>query len=363
MSSPWYVGLRACAYLSLTILDNIIFVPSFLATMLFLWPVRRFSHASFGDVSLFVDVVGKRRRLIYCFLTNIHFIALFTATVFEEGDDIVHYFEEPCLVIVNHQSTADVPILVHVINALSGYCYKVRMGFLAKGCFDRNQLVKAQGKESQRYGLGDLRAQLMRKFWPRRRRWIVVFPEGGFLRNRLGSSQRYAKKNGYPVFNYVVLPRTGAMQVVLETCARSPKDNHVIKGEYVRQLRYIIDVTIAYEKDATFGLWEICTGTMRSKKVVLRYRCHDISEIDDHSKEGILSYLCKLWTEKEDWLKAMAEEEGNASFSDKQTIFYQRRGTKSLKYYAAKNVEGFTIKDALRHIISTLTLAGLDSRF
>ncbi|KFD59050.1 hypothetical protein M513_00213, partial [Trichuris suis] len=312
---------------------------------------RRFPNASFSDVSLIVDVAGERRRLIYRFLTNIRFIALLTTSVFEEGDDIVRYFEEPCLVIVNHQSTADVPILVHVINALSGYCYKVYMisfsvfvlafhfaqvmwvldlmfrwtpfGLICQlhGDLFIRECMKAQGKESQRYGLGDLRAQLMRKFWPRRRRWIVVFPEGGFLRKRLESSQRYARKNGYPVFNYVVLPRTGAMQVVLETCAPSPEGNHVVKDTNVehkqQRLRYIIDVTIAYEKDATFGLWEICTGTMTSKKVVLRYRCHDISEISDHSKEGILDYLCKLWSEKEEWLKAMAEEEGNSISRDK----------------------------------------------
>uniref|UniRef100_A0A5S6QV47 PlsC domain-containing protein n=1 Tax=Trichuris muris TaxID=70415 RepID=A0A5S6QV47_TRIMR len=311
-SSSWYIGLRACAFLSLTILDNIIFVPSFLATMLFLWPVRLVAPKCYWGIEGFLMRHLAMTLSLWMWLANVE--------VFEEGDDIVRYFEEPCLVIANHQSTADVPILVHVINALSGYCYKVmwvldlmfRWTPFGLICQLHGDLFIREGKESQRYGLGDLRAQLMRKFWPRRRRWIVVFPEGGFLRKRLESSQQYAKKNGYPIYNHVILPRTGAMQVVLETCSTSPRSNHSVNGANIerrqQQLRYVIDVTMAYEGGRTFGLWEICTGTMAQKRVILRYRCRDISEINDHSKEGILKYLCELWSEKEEWLKAMLEE-------------------------------------------------------
>lgn len=46
---------------------------------------------------------------------------------------------------------------------------------------------------------------------------MVLFPEGGFLRKRRETSQRYALKNNLPVLQHVSLPRVGALRAILDT--------------------------------------------------------------------------------------------------------------------------------------------------
>jgi len=54
---------------------------------------------------------------------------------------------------------------------------------------------------------------------------MVLFPEGGFLRKRREISQRYALKNNLPILENVSLPRTGAMQTILEEMANPEKSS------------------------------------------------------------------------------------------------------------------------------------------
>lgn len=46
---------------------------------------------------------------------------------------------------------------------------------------------------------------------------MVLFPEGGFLRKRRETSQRFALKNNLPVLQNVSLPRVGALQAIMGT--------------------------------------------------------------------------------------------------------------------------------------------------
>lgn len=57
---------------------------------------------------------------------------------------------------------------------------------------------------------------------PRNRLWMVLFPEGGFLRKRRDTSQRFALKNNLPVLQHVSLPRVGALQAIMD-CLGSKK--------------------------------------------------------------------------------------------------------------------------------------------
>lgn len=53
-------------------------------------------------------------------------------------------------------------------------------------------------------------------FLPLERRWMVLFPEGGFLHKRLEVSQKYAAKNNLPMLKNVTLPRVGALKAIME---------------------------------------------------------------------------------------------------------------------------------------------------
>lgn len=62
-------------------------------------------------------------------------------------------------------------------------------------------------------------------YLPRDRKWLVLFPEGGFLKNRKPSSQRYAAKNNLPRLENVALPRVGALKVILDNAATERHDS------------------------------------------------------------------------------------------------------------------------------------------
>lgn len=59
-----------------------------------------------------------------------------------------------------------------------------------------------------------LEDHLSNAYIPLKRHWMVLFPEGGFLRKRLPISQRFAAKNNLPVMKNVTLPRMGALFVI-----------------------------------------------------------------------------------------------------------------------------------------------------
>lgn len=62
-----------------------------------------------------------------------------------------------------------------------------------------------------------LESHLKGAYIPLKRHWMVLFPEGGFLRKRLPISQRFAEKNNLPVMKNVTLPRMGALFVIRDT--------------------------------------------------------------------------------------------------------------------------------------------------
>lgn len=73
-----------------------------------------------------------------------------------------------------------------------------------------------QGKAYREKQLVYLKEHLEKYYYSRDRKWIVLFPEGGFLRKRRETSQAFAKKNDLPHLTHVTLPRLGATQVILK---------------------------------------------------------------------------------------------------------------------------------------------------
>lgn len=86
-----------------------------------------------------------------------------------------------------------------------------------------------QGKAHRDQQLVLLKDHLEKYYWSRNRKWIVLFPEGGFLRKRRETSQAFAKKNNLPFLKHVTLPRLGATQVILKTLV-APQENGTPSG-------------------------------------------------------------------------------------------------------------------------------------
>jgi len=73
-----------------------------------------------------------------------------------------------------------------------------------------------QGRKRREESLKQLEKHLLESYIPLDRKWLVLFPEGGFLCKRRESSQKYAKKNNLPILENVTLPRVGAMQTIFD---------------------------------------------------------------------------------------------------------------------------------------------------
>lgn len=85
-----------------------------------------------------------------------------------------------------------------------------------------------QGKAYREKQLVYLKDHLDKYYNNRDRKWIVLFPEGGFLRKRRETSQSFAKKNDLPYLTHVTLPRLGATQIILKTLG--PQQENGILG-------------------------------------------------------------------------------------------------------------------------------------
>jgi lysophosphatidylglycerol acyltransferase 1 len=151
---------------------------------------------------------------------------------------------------------------------------------------------------------------LLKWFGPLNRKWIYLFPEGGFLWKRKETSQAYAKKNGYPVLEHVTLPRIGAMQAILETLSpegiklygdQMPKD---LKP--TRPLKWLIDITIGYPKGHAMDLMTIICGWRPPCDTTMHYRKYPIEELPLDS-DALTAWLYERFIEKEELLKEFHE--------------------------------------------------------
>ena len=68
------------------------------------------------------------------------------------------------------------------------YLYGVYPFFVAT-CFKADTILLFQGKSNRDKSLVELRRHLIDVFIPKCRQYLVLFPEGGFLRNRKAVSQ------------------------------------------------------------------------------------------------------------------------------------------------------------------------------
>uniref|UniRef100_A0A3Q0SMP1 Lysophosphatidylglycerol acyltransferase 1 n=1 Tax=Amphilophus citrinellus TaxID=61819 RepID=A0A3Q0SMP1_AMPCI len=185
---------------------------------------------------------------------------LITSGVLTEwGDDVRPISEEEAMVIVNHQSTGDVCTLMMCLQDKGTVVRKMMwlMDHVFKYTnFGLVSLIHGdffirQGKAHRDKQLVYLKEHLDKYYHSRDRKWIVLFPEGGFLRKRRETSQLFAKKHSLPHLTHVTLPRLGASHVILKTLS-AQQENGSVGGETgtlnMTGLQWVIDVTIAYPK-------------------------------------------------------------------------------------------------------------------
>lgn len=108
----------------------------------------------------------------------------------------------------------------------------------------------------------------LRKVFIPRRRFLILYPEGGFPHHLKEVNKKYAKKHNLPELKHSLLPRIGAMKNIIDV---------LVPADGKRYLDYVVDITIAYEIENSFSKANI--GWRRENSAYFLYRVYKIDEV------------------------------------------------------------------------------------
>lgn len=240
--------------------------------------------------------------------------------VAESGADLDLVKHEKLLIMPNHQSTADVPLLMTIFSARVGFCNKIMwimdrvFKFTNFGVISwmHDDFFILAGKANRDSSLVRLREHLSKVFLPKNRKYLVLFPEGGFLRKRKEISQQFAKKKDLPMLEHCTLPRTGALDVIMSALgpqrASQEKEmpNEILHPPTEKYIQKIVDVTVAFPEGRPLDLQSIVTGWRPSCITHVHYRVFDSRDLPQTSEE-LFSWMVRLYEEKEELLSKYYE--------------------------------------------------------
>ncbi|GAB1607888.1 acyl-CoA:lysophosphatidylglycerol acyltransferase 1-like [Argonauta hians] len=302
------------------VLTTVYAIPPYLVWTFLVFPIRFF----------YLDFYWTIEGFLFSGLLAIISSWLITGQyqIIETGDDINHILDENVLLIANHQSTADVPALMDLMHSKANLSKQVM--WIIDSTFKythfglvsnlRGDFFITQGKNSRDSTLQKLRTHLKNTFHSIPRKWLVLFPEGGFLRKRKLASQRYARKQNLPVLENITLPRVGAMQVILEEMAeKTTANNNAIDPKF----KYVVDVTIAYPKGRPLDIHGIGIGYWPPCHILMHYRIYPASKIPVDTR-GLTDWMNDLYIDKEKMLENYYKHGVLLSMTDQQKRTFPR---------------------------------------
>ncbi|KAM9551297.1 acyl-CoA:lysophosphatidylglycerol acyltransferase 1-like isoform 1-T2 [Salvelinus alpinus] len=292
-------------------INNCVAIPSYCLYCILLQPLRVMDSRTFWLIE------GIMFKWMLAMVSQWGWVAGYT--VMEWGDDVRPLSEEEAMVIVNHQATGDVCTLMMCLQDKGTVVRKMMwlMDHVFKYTnFGLVSLIHGdffirQGKAYRDKQLIYLKDHLDRYYHSRDRKWIVLFPEGGFLRKRRETSQAFAKKNSLPHLTHVTLPRLGATQVILKTLGPQQENGCLgteastvhpsQSGSKPKGLQWVVDVTIAYSKARPMDIQTWIFGYRPPTVTHVHYRVYPIKEVPVETKP-LTDWLYQRFVEKEDLL-------------------------------------------------------------
>jgi len=264
-------------------------------------------------------------------------------SIYECGDDISKVFNDKKVFILNHQSIGDIAVLCRALHnrnfpfTKTMYIMDWVMQFLPFGfvCLKHGDFFILQPSDVKRYSMlcgcylkkrKDTQEQSLLKlmkdnFFSRNFNTIAIFPEGGLLKNRKASSQKYGKANGYPHLEYVTLPRVNgfltimnSLQLICNSSVLTPVKPQSSSGSAnfskvqssdENNFKWIVDITIAYPHSNFNVGKQFCRSDGQRSKVVLNYKifaCDDLYSADDDLdlvNEKMKDWIIDRFTEKD----------------------------------------------------------------
>ncbi|KAK9511902.1 hypothetical protein O3M35_000464 [Rhynocoris fuscipes] len=280
------------------IVNNIYCIPTFCVWMFLFQPLRYYKP------NLYWKIEGTFYHWLLAMVSMWSWSAGYD--IVEMGDDLRLCLEDRTLIIANHQSTADVPMLMANFNAKKYVLPNIMWIMDRVFKFTNFGIVSIihedffilSGKDAREEAVALLKDHLYKSYLPLHRKFMVLFPEGGFLRKRRETSRRYALKNNLPLLNNVSLPRMGAMHGIVEVMCPNPKAPSSERIPDQNQLRWVLDITIAYPDGKPLDLGTIVAGTRKPCQTFMFYRLYPSTELPVERDE-VTKWLFTRWEEKE----------------------------------------------------------------
>ncbi|XP_022253561.1 LOW QUALITY PROTEIN: acyl-CoA:lysophosphatidylglycerol acyltransferase 1-like [Limulus polyphemus] len=293
-------------------INNLYCIPTYVMwTLVLLRPLRHFKPA----------IYWKIEGILFKWLLYMVAAWNWSAKYYiqEVGEDISSCVNHRSLILMNHQSTADVPLLMAAFQNKGEVLQNVtwvmdhlfRYTNFGVVSWIHGDFFIAQGKSGREVQLEKLRSHLVKVYLQQDRQWIILFPEGGFLRKRLESSQKY-KRAWLSCSQSCYVPRIGALKVILNVLKKENVGNGIIidhlNNEQVsvkkpEPLKWVIDITVGYpDGGRPLSLPTICTGSRPPCVTYMHYRKFPIDDIPSNNEEELRNWLFKRWQEKEEML-------------------------------------------------------------
>ncbi|KAF6075153.1 lysophosphatidylglycerol acyltransferase 1 [Phyllostomus discolor] len=252
--APWlgWIFVKALMRFAFMVSNNLVAIPSYLCYVIILQPLRLLDNKCFWYIE------GIMYKWLLGMVASWGWYAGYT--VMEWGEDVKAISKDEAVMLVNHQATGDVCTLMMCLQDkgrvvsemmwLMDHIFRyTNFGIIS---LIHGDFFIRQGKSHRDQQLLLLKKHLENNYRSRNRKWIVLFPEGGFLRKRRETSQAFAKKNNLPFLQHVTLPRVGATKIILNALVAQQENGSPAGGDAAKLdskskgLQWIIDTTIAY---------------------------------------------------------------------------------------------------------------------
>ncbi|XP_063426202.1 acyl-CoA:lysophosphatidylglycerol acyltransferase 1-like [Mytilus trossulus] len=313
---------------------NLIAIPAYIVYALLLYPLKKYYPEFYWthvEPRLFQALLGMVASWLYSGGYK----------VIESGDDLTSILDKEALVLVNHQSTSDVPILMSSMYPKGVSCGHVTwvMDYIFKFTnfgwisYFHEDFFICQGKDGRDQELVKLKKHMLDSYLPTGKKWIVVFPEGGFLYKRRKSSQQYAQKHNFPVLEHVTLPRIGAVKVITDSLYHDTLQNGVKKESSVpaeRKLKWVIDITIGYPDRDSLSFPGMMAGIYSPRHINIHYRAYPITEVP-HDSNHLQTWLYDRYIEKEEFLEQYYNNKISMNDTDKVIRHLPRLSEQEIK--------------------------------
>ncbi|XP_031195008.1 acyl-CoA:lysophosphatidylglycerol acyltransferase 1 isoform X2 [Mastomys coucha] len=307
--APWlgWIVAKALMRFAFMVANNLVAIPSYICYIIILQPLRVL------DSKRFWYIEGLMYKWLLGMVASWGWYAGYT--VMEWGEDIKAIAKDEAVMLVNHQATGDVctlmmclqdkgPVVAQMMWLMDHIFKYTNFGIVS---LIHGDFFIRQGRAYRDQQLLVLKKHLEHNYRSRDRKWIVLFPEGGFLRKRRETSQAFAKKNNLPFLTHVTLPRFGATNIILKALVARQENGSPAGGDArgfeckSRGLQWIIDTTIAYPKAEPIDIQTWILGYRKPTVTHVHYRIFPIGDVPLET-EDLTSWLYQRFIEKEDLL-------------------------------------------------------------